>query len=537
MYKVMLVDDDYPVLQLLSEVIEWDQLGVTLKSMHENGASAFEKALADMPDILITDIGMPKMNGIELTQKLKELNPNLQVAILSCHADFEYAHQALRLQVQDYLIKDTFVPEELSDLIRKFKKNLDEKNNKASKVIELKQMFNQNKESIKERFIRKTIDSSDLNEKEWLIEAKTFGLDFGKTGYMGAIAMIHHFQVIKEKFKSEDALTFAINNVVSEKVGRFRQDSVHFQLGAREFFVFIPSSLKLKKSSVSDVRECLRRIQQSIKSTLNISLSFVIGEGCSTMIEFKRELVLLKNSKHQSFYLEPGEIVERKEMPEARSEDLLSKYDEAAAHMRELMMLRDQDSINRFVSKWISFLKHGQFPPELVKEWVLKLVLDLRVKLSALQFFRAQQTIESMYEEILEVKFLGELESWLIDNFHSFLSLVNEVYEQTRRKEILDAFKYVAMNLEKKISLEEVSSHLYLNPSYFSRLFKKEVGETFVEYVTKIKINRAKELLEQTTDSVGKICDRLGYDNQSYFIKIFKNYVGVTPIEYRGGKG
>ncbi|KGM46093.1 hypothetical protein NP83_02170, partial [Neobacillus niacini] len=72
--------------------------------------------------------------------------------------------------------------------------------------------------------------------------------------------------------------------------------------------------------------------------------------------------------------------------------------------------------------------------------------------------------------------------------------------------------------------------------SYFSRLFKKEVGETFVEYVTKMKINRAKELLEQTTDSVGKICERLGYDNQSYFIKIFKNYVGVTPIEYRGGK-
>ncbi|MDR4888377.1 response regulator [Fredinandcohnia sp. QZ13] len=536
MYKVMLVDDDYPVLQLLSEVIEWDQLGVTLKSMHENGASAFESALAEMPDILITDIGMPKMNGIELTQKLKERNPNLQVAILSCHADFEYAHQALRLQVQDYLVKDTFVPEELSELIRKFKKNLDEKTNKALKEIELKQVFNQNKESIKERFIRKVIDSSALNENEWLTEAKTFGLDFGKTGYIGAIAMIHHFQVLKEQFKSEDALTFAINNVVSEVVGKFWRDSVHFQLGARQFYIFIPSSLKLKRSSISNVKECLRSIQQSINKTLNISLSFVIGEGCSTMLEFKRELVLLQNSEHQSFYLEPGEIIERMEVLEAPSEDLFSKYDEAAVQMRELIMLRDQDSITRFVSKWISFLKQRQFPPELVKEWVLKLVLDLRIKLSALQFFRAQQTVESQYEEILEVKFLSELESWLMDNFHSIISIVNEVYEQTRRKEILDAFKYVAMNLEKKISLEEVSGHLYLNPSYFSRLFKKEVGETFVEYVTKIKINRAKELLEQTTDSVGKICDRLGYDNQSYFIKIFKKNVGVTPIEYRGGK-
>lgn len=536
MYKVMLVDDDYPVLHLLSEAIEWDQLGVTLKSMHENGASAFETALMEMPDILITDIGMPKMNGIELTKKLKERNPNLQVAILSCHSDFEYAHQALRLQVQEYLIKDSFVPEELSVLIRKFKENLDEQNNKAIKENELKHIVDQNRESIKERFIRKTIDSSVLDEKEWLAEAKTFGLDLDKTGYVGALAMIHNFRFVKEQFKSEDALTFAINNVVSEKVERFRQDSVHFQFGGRGFFVFIPSSLILKKSLISEMKECLRRIQHAIKRTLNISLSFIIGEGCSTMKEFKQELGLLLNSGNQSFYLQSGAIVERKETFEAPTEDLFSKYDEAASEMRELILLRDEDSITRFVSKWISYLKQNQFPPELVKDWVLKLLLDLRVKLHALQFFQANHALEYMHDGIFDVKFLSELESWLINYFKSILSLVNEVYDQTRRKEILDAFKYVAMNLEKKISLEEVSSHLYLNSSYFSRLFKKEVGETFVEYVTRIKINRAKELLEQTTDSVGKICDRLGYDNQSYFIKIFKNYVGVTPIEYRGGK-
>jgi two-component system response regulator YesN len=82
MYKVMLVDDDYPVIELLSETIEWENLGLKLQSTHENGAAAFEKALNEMPDLLITDIGMPKMNGIELTKRLKELNPHLQVVIL-----------------------------------------------------------------------------------------------------------------------------------------------------------------------------------------------------------------------------------------------------------------------------------------------------------------------------------------------------------------------------------------------------------------------------------------------------------------------
>jgi two-component system response regulator YesN len=233
--------------------------------------------------------------------------------------------------------------------------------------------------------------------------------------------------------------------------------------------------------------------------------------------------------------MESCTIVEKK-AAEATNEDLFSRYDEAAAEMRELVMLRDEGRITTFVAKWSAFLEEKQFPPEILKDWVLKLILDLRVRLQALQFFRSDYTVECLHDEILTIRFLSELKAWLVGYLKSLLSRVNEVYDQTRRREILDAFRYVSTNLEKKISLEEVASYLFLNPSYFSRLFKKEVGETFVEYVTKMKVSRAKELLEQTADSVGKICERLGYDNQSYFIKIFKSYVGVTPIEYRSGK-
>ena len=127
----MLVDDDYPVIEFLTGTIEWEQFGVTLQSTHENGASAFEKALEEMPDILITDIGMPKMNGIELTKRLKEINPNLQVVILSCHSEFEFAKQALKLQVQDYLVKDMFDPEDICEVVKKVKVDLDNSKKKS----------------------------------------------------------------------------------------------------------------------------------------------------------------------------------------------------------------------------------------------------------------------------------------------------------------------------------------------------------------------------------------------------------------------
>lgn len=532
----MLVDDDYPVIQLLSETIEWEQIGVSLQSTHENGASAFEKAMEDMPDILITDIGMPKMNGIELTKKLKEKNPHLQVAILSCHSDFVYAHQALKLQVQDYLVKDTFDPDDLCDLIKKFKLSLDEQNHKKIKQIQLQEMLDRNIESVKQRFIQKVIDTADIDEKERLAECKSLGLNIDQTGYVGSLAMIHDYALVKEKFVSEDTLMFALNNVVTEAMERFCSGGVHFQLGPRELFVFFPTSLVLKNNAISEAKEKMKLIQYAIKKSAGISLSFIVGDGCQSVLEFKREVIGLIESKQQSFYMEAGAIVDRERGQVSQTEELFSKYDQAAAEMRELIMLRDKERIPVFVNKWIGYFKEYQFPPEMVKDWLVKLLLDLRGKLQALQFFRSTKSVEPMHNDIQEIQFLRELHIWLIRYFETTLSRVNEVYEQTRRKEILDAFKYVSLHIEKKISLDEVSSHLYLNPSYFSRLFKKEVGETFVEYVTKMKINRAKEMLEQTADSVGKICERLGYDNQSYFIKIFKNYVGVTPIEFRTGK-
>ena len=531
----MLVDDDYPVIEFLTGTIEWEQFGVTLQSTHENGASAFEKALEEMPDILITDIGMPKMNGIELTKRLKEINPNLQVVILSCHSEFEFAKQALKLQVQDYLVKDMFDPEDLCEVVKKVKVDLDNSKNKSLKQLQLQHMLDKNSEHVKSKFIRQTINHSHVSEKEWLIDAKALGLQLDKREYTASLAFVHDFHAVSQMFHSKDNLIFAINNVLEDLIKGSKLDVVHFFLAEDELFLFFPSVKPLKPGSFDKIDESMKKIQKALKTYLGIHLSFLIGNECSSLTGIKQELSLLLNAKHQSFYMQPGTILKRAAV-QATKEDLFSRYDEVSSDFRDLLLMKDESMIVPVVSKWIKYLEEKKYPPELVKEWILKLLIDLKVKLHALQLFRQDHDVECLHQEILMSKFLCELRDLLIGYFKSLVYLLSEVYNQTKRREILDAISYVSMNLEKRISLEEVANHLFLNQSYFSRLFKKEMGETFVEYVTKMKITRAKELLEQTTNSVGKICERLGYDNQSYFIKIFKNHVGVTPNEFRGGR-
>jgi two-component system, response regulator YesN len=533
MYKVMLVDDDYPVLELLSETIEWEQLGLKLQSTHENGASALQHALIEMPDILITDIGMPKMNGIELTKRIKEENPTIQVSMLTCHNEFEYARQALQLNVQEYLLKDTLNPEDLSAVLIKLKENLDKENEKKVREFKLKHIVEQNRESMKRDFLRKTIYQPIYDEKDWYEEASSLGIELKSRSYIPTLCFIQDYRSAKESFLSEDTLVFSIQNVIGEVLKEYSNNSVHITHSMKESFILFPYSSNLKSDCFGTAIECMKRIQKAILNTLNISLSFIIGGVFDSQNTFKVELNRLLQSTNQRFYM--GKYSIEKKQPESKlSEGLFSLYDQASVEIRQLIIEKDIDKVTHTLTKWTDLFQEKEYSSELVKDWVLKLLLDLKVKLKALQFFGVNYSDEVLHEEILGIDSLVELRGWLIKYFECLLSDVINARTQSRRKEVIEACKYVSINLEKKITLDEVANQLYLNSSYFSRLFKKEVGETFVEYVTKAKMNRAKELLEQTIDPVGKICERLGYDNQSYFIKVFKSYVGVTPIEFRG---
>ncbi|WP_312096305.1 response regulator [Niallia sp.] len=530
MYKVMLVDDDFPVLELLTKSIDWGSIGFEVISAHENGMSALEMAEKEMPDVLITDIGMPKMNGMELTRKLKAMNENLQVALLSCHTEFNYAREAVKLQVSDYLVKDTFELEELYELLQKFKVQLDKIQKNKQKEQKLQLILNKNKEKEKVTFIKQVINESFKNEAEWDKERKKFGLINNK-GYILTMISIHPNH--SDAF-TEETLHFAISNIVSEFLERLNPLAVHFFCPANKVFIFFPGDLGYQMNALSNAKEMLKMIQLSIEKVLNIYSSSIIGEKSESLLDYQSTIKRLLNNQQQLFYMLPRTVESIKKSAK-NTEELFAKYDAAATEMRMIVLNKDKDQISEFINKWTIYVSENQFSPDVVKDWFWKLLLDLNVKLQALQYFSGEYSFESKHQEIFLMEYMYQLKDWLKNYFEKMIHY-HQTNDQTKRKEIIEAFQYVAMNLERKITLDEISSYLFLNPSYFSRLFKKEVGETFVEYVTRMKINRAKELLEQTDESVGKICERLGYDNQSYFIKLFKTYAGTTPIEYRSGK-
>lgn len=533
MYKVMLVDDDYPVLELLSEALDWERLGLSLQGAYSNGAEAWEHAREQMPDILITDIGMPRLNGLELIACMKERHPQLRAVILSCHSEFQFAQQAMKMNVQDYVLKDTLDPADLEKLLLRLKEGLDQEQVLDRTRLQLQNWADRSRSSLRGTFIRHLAHQPLAHSDSFYEEARRLGLELAGISCLPLLVLVDRFREARQRFMTGDTLQFALENVMEETLCRREGAGTLFPYSQMEMVLLLPFQPDIRYNCYEEARSIARAMQRELQTTLKLSISVLIGRSAASPAALKQNLYELLAAKEQRFYMSHGQVKSLAVCTPGQS-DLFACYDEALGQFRDLLVAGDRDGLAEAVRFWFEEISKRRYPPEMVKDWVLKLLLDLKLKLQSLQHFRSFFSVEAMHNEVLDIHTLEELCAWMGEHLQTTQDVMGELLDHSRRVEVLDAIQFISRHLDKRISLEEVARHLHLNASYFSRLFRKETGETFIEFVTRTKMERAKEMLDQTSLPVSRICEQLGYDNQSYFIKTFKTQTGLTPVEFRG---
>lgn len=534
MYKVMLVDDDYPVLEYLEQIIPWDELGLLMQGMFDNPLEALEHAKSEMPDILITDIGMPQISGIELIRQLKELNGELCTIILSCYNDFHYAQQAVKLNVQDYMLKESISPDTITTQLQQLCGRLDAVRESRKQRKQLQHILHDNKAELKQKFLLGTMNNQIWHKEEWLDTLRQYGINYDAHPYLLVLYHIEqHAQTKKNLNMCDDMLMYAVDNVMDEMLEKV-EGAISFRYSIKSGFLFIPCRLTVKENGYSLVHDTLKQVQNSLTQYLRVQVSFYLGERSGQPHQLKANLLKLLNTLEHRFYLPQGYIGVIKE-EEFSKADLFTYFSEALEEIKQLILQEDVQGMEEAASKWMSFVEKERFPPDMVKEWVLKLLLDMRVKFKSLQKFQTNYSVEVLHSTMSEIDHTNQLKSWMLMHLEEMLSQMGTIFQQSKRGEISEAQRYVQDHLHQKITLEEVADYLHLNSSYFSRLYKKETGLTFIEYVIQTKMNKAKELLDNTDKTVEEISYTLGYDNKRYFIQLFKNEIGVPPMIYSRG--
>ncbi|RKP58169.1 helix-turn-helix domain-containing protein [Cohnella endophytica] len=531
MYKAIITDDHVPVIEYLTAMIPWQDLGLELVEACSSGEEALQACKLHPPDLLITDIGMPIMDGLQLIEEAKKINPDLKTVILSCHEDFQYAQRAVKLNATDYILKETMRIEQITEVLRNLIRQMD--NEKAEKKgrQKLQDVVFQNMSSLRTDFLRTLIDNPIWNEAEWSLKAESLEIPIAAdTHYLPVLCMPDRYQEFELRFGGRHQIHFVIENALNEAVKI--EGSVVLALDEQHYFIIYPFPKTIKWNVLEGIKNELSSVQKDMKRYLKVPTSYYFGEKSKSIIELKAQIVLLLNGNNFRFY--SGEqIIARLKPVELTTEDIFVHYTEALHDFRDTILTQNEDEIHKVVTKWMDHISSCKYPVESVRSYLLKIVTDIELKYTVMQHFLTNYNAVMLQKAINSMDTLEHLSLWLIQFLLGKMELVKAQQNQSIRKEIVAAQRYVMMHLNEKISMEELAIKLELNPSHFSRIFKKETGETFVEFVTNRKMERARELLDQSDKSVEVIAEELGFDNSSYFFKLFRGFMGMTPTEYR----
>lgn len=530
MYKVMIVDDEYYVRMDIRTMIDWEKRGFQLTEDAIDGNDALVKIGKYRPDIVLLDIGMPGMNGITLLSRLKDEAFTGKIMILSCHEDFEYAKDALRLGAQDYLLKHQLEPEMLEKALMGLIDKLEGDRQQNEQMIRLKSIAVQELHMQRSHFLHQLMQGSYTTNQQALTERmEQLELQFSVKHTVIIIVKVHVNAQGKSQFEHvtaqiADKINLGILNVTIGYCYAMEDGMLHMLLG----FESVPSFLYLNNL----LYDLTNRVLHFIQISFGFGSSIGVSNHCSSLQNIADYYNQAIAAIGRIYFLGKNRIIHYSEVSDYDNKPFkgFKEY--------EGMLLQAQTDTNRIT--------------EVIEE-TYKEILAQKVSLEDartfsfefISFIKKQQRDhgimeqdlfnegQSPYEAVISMETAIEVKSYLIGVMVRLSELLQISSGSNYRPEISKAISYMKENYAENLSLEIVASSVNMSSAYFSSLFKRETNENFVSFLQKIRLEKAKTLLRMTNNKVNDIASQVGIDNYHYFCRTFKQLTGITPIQYR----
>ncbi|ULO09041.1 response regulator [Paenibacillus sp. 19GGS1-52] len=524
MHRVIIVEDEFIVRYGIRSMIDWEKIGLDLIGEAANGKEALELIATGMPDILITDIKMPVMDGIELIAEVRRISPDIKIIILSNLEDFQYAKEAIKHGVSEYMIKSDMMPRDFEQALLKIKENLDAaRNSKSDQTL----LF-RSEPAHKESFLLDLLErgSGKISEEGQILEK--FGLSHFHPTYLLHISLnaselgyAERQSLIRRNLEQEGLPYSRTYEIFPDRQGEI---NVLFSASESEGNAGGAETELLRHQADQIIHRLFE--QNGLSATLGISGR--IREWSEVKIAYAQAVSAVK----QKLFLGSGRVIVH------GSDDL--RINVSPMETIAISSLQVQSMVYAFQSKEITEYIEQLFEQLAVRrdaELVQIISLELLMILMTLWpdvSKDAQQVLElkkRYFEELSQLETLEQSRLWFIQAFDTLVQHMIEIYKGDRSS-IIKATQYIQQYYHQEISLQSISSLVHLSKNYFANLFKKEVGESFLEYLTRIRIEKAKTLLTGELKA-GEVGGLVGIQDPKYFSKVFKKITGLSPSEYR----
>jgi two-component system response regulator YesN len=528
MYRLLIADDEvvereavkYIVGQNLSEKLELYEA--------TNGRELLEKLAVLKPDIVLTDIRMPGINGLEAAAKIRDILPECRIILMSAFHYFNYAKDGLALGVDDYVTKPA-PAEVIVNTLNQSILHLDEAKSRRMKEEEISTKLKNVTQYLEEELI--TLMSSGEIEENVIREFFEM-LSIQSTDFVGVALFIpdrdQPFEIAGEVQKR--ILKKRLSEQLKSKLNARGLNFLQSIVGQYIFILLLVSKESDEYASRVRWAKTLSDIKEEISSEMLVQLNIGIGNQCNTITDiietFLQAKIALKYDSSPGSVISYGDIVSPKksmEYPIGKEKQLLDCFllGEAGNCLQIADELIDWITIN-LPSLDIMKQKIYELLLVLMREAVLNLhlqefVIDSEGMRRDISFLDSTRDMRSYARSYIQKK-IQDIHSIKASRASSLLSMVRE---------------YIQKNFDKELSLESAAEVVRVSPFYLSRLFRKETGGTFIDYLTEFRIKKARELLSVPTNNVKDVCYMVGYRDPNYFARVFKKNSGMTPSEYR----
>ena len=534
--KVFLVEDEMVIRRGIKNSIDWEKEGYIFCGEASDGELAYPMIIKEKPDILITDIRMPFMDGLELCKLVKEELPNIKILILSGYDEFDYAKEAIRLGVTEYLLKPISsgkLLEALNGVSESIRREKEDKDLVRKYMEEMRE----NTEHEKQKFFEQMI-AGNLSMADALETGKKYEMNLSAGMYN---LLLFRFTLGKENRKSGELLGEA--EYAIEKLTERLEYVFEFQRGVEGWAFLLMADNEEQMSE--RVKELSKDLEEIMKNYSTITYFGGIGQPVARLRELEESFREAERALAARFTMELNRIISVEDIRMAQNVDTLDdieitsfgEIEKTRTMLEKFLNNGAEDEIDEFVDVYINELPEENLKSVLMRQYIIMdayiVMMSFCEKIEGIEGEMQAQS-EELKNSMKTIQTLEEIKNYIRMLLKKIIG-VRDTISGRRYSDIIEIAKDQIRKtyMSDEISLNTIAAEVGMSPSYFSSIFSKEMGKTFVEYLTEIRMDRAKELLMCSSMKTSEIGYEVGYKDPHYFSYIFKKTQNCTPKEFR----
>ncbi|NWL90320.1 DNA-binding response regulator [Paenibacillus sp. 79R4] len=514
MYSIFLVDDEEIELEMMRDIIGWEDMGIYVAGTAINGKDAMEKIEVIQPDIVLTDVQMPIMNGIDLAKQIIKQFDWMTIVFLTGHDEFNYVKSALNVGAVGYLLKPLDL-EEIADVMDRVKEKCEEVRFKNKSI-----------QVTKSNILKELIYEKQPQRKQKLVDSFQH-LDRRKDvlGYTVVLAQFDN-HAWEQESSAEDALS-QLRAYTDEFC---REHQVHWNdtsLREGEMCILVDTSQpEINRSFWTELAWGLRQ-------SLPFTVTLAVCEKKDALMNIQSLYNHAKKVMDELFYCGYGKVIFASDIEVNFDSNQMPPFPEHEV-FEAVQALEEEKAVAK-LREYFSRLKLLRIRKEYIFDWVLELIdklqHEIRSRHSESQGSAGQRA--ELFHSIYDCLTIYEVEEVVVQIIKHTIDMMKDRFTDKNLKLVHQVSSIIQQKYYEPLTISSLSGQVYLSPNYLRSIFKEKTGVTIHEYLTGIRLEKAKEMLNDPSLKVQDIAMKVGYESTSYFISLFLKSQGVTPNEYR----